>query len=179
MRELALQQREAVMIKRILRLVAVLFLLSSGVWTAGCAPTFPRETLDRVDRHISFKELQADPEKFKGAWVMFGGVVIASKNIKEGTVIEILHKPLASDGRPLETDATEGRFMVQTAEFLDSAVYHRGRLITVIGEVTGVKTMPIDEITYSYPLLLPKAVHLWRPSSGPRLFFGIGVSGRI
>jgi outer membrane lipoprotein len=177
-REFALQ-REAAMTKHTIRLVAALFLLSSGVWTAGCAPTFPRETLDRVDRHISFKELQADPEKFKGAWVMFGGVVIASKNIKEGTVIEILHKPLDSDGRPLDTDATEGRFMVQTDQFLDPAVYHQGRLITVIGEVAGSKTMPIDEVTYSYPLLFPKAVHLWRPYSGPRFFFGLGVSGRI
>lgn len=167
------------MIKRTIRLVAVLALLSSAAWLAGCAPTFPKETLDRVDRRISFKELQADPEKFKGAWVMFGGVIIASRNIKDGTVIEILQKPVDGEGRPLETDATEGRFLVQADQFLDSAVYGRGRLITVIGEVSGSRTMPIDEIEYSYPVLAPKALHLWRPSTGPRLFFGIGVSGRI
>jgi outer membrane lipoprotein len=83
------------------------------------------ETLNRVDRHISFKELQADPEKFKGAWVMLGGVIIASKNTKEGTAIEILQKPVDNDGRPLDTDATEGRFLVQTDQFLDTAVYHQ------------------------------------------------------
>ena len=71
---------------------------------------------------------------------MLGGVIVASRNAKEGTFIEILQKPLDSDGRPLDTDATEGRFLVQSDEFLDSAVYHRGRLITVVAEVAGRKS---------------------------------------
>ncbi|MGE5172359.1 MAG: Slp family lipoprotein, partial [Betaproteobacteria bacterium] len=91
----------------------------------------------------------------------------------------ILQTPMDRDGRPLDTDATEGRFLVQTDQFLDSAVYNQGRLITVIGEVVGKQAMPIDEVTYQYPILNAKGLHLWRPSYGPRFFFGIGVSGRM
>jgi outer membrane lipoprotein len=167
------------MIDKKTRIVPVLFILAAGLWAAGCAPTFPREVTDRVDRRVSFKELQGDPEKFKGTWMMLAGVIISSRNAKEGTFIEILQKPMDSDGRPFDTDETEGRFLVQTEEFLDSAVYHRGRVITVVGEVAGRKTMPIDETAYQYPLLVAKALHLWRPSTGPRFFFGIGVSRRI
>jgi outer membrane lipoprotein len=161
------------------RIVFVLLMLAAGLWTAGCAPTFPREVTDRIDRRVTFKELQGDPEKFKGSWVMLAGVIVSSRNTKEGTSIEVLQKPMDSDGRPHDTDETEGRFLIQTEEFLDSAVYHRGRVITVVGEVAGRRTMPVDETTYQYPLLVAKALHLWRPSTGPQFFFGIGVSHRL
>jgi outer membrane lipoprotein len=147
--------------------------------TAGCAPPFPKETLDKVNRTISFQELKKEPEKFKGTLVMLGGMIVASKNTKEGTLIEILQKPLDAVGRPLQTDSTEGRFIVQSDTFLDSAVYHEGRLITVVAEVIGRKELPLDDIMYPYPLLLMKDPHLWDPSQGPRFFFGIGVSHRL
>ncbi|MGE5809539.1 MAG: Slp family lipoprotein [Nitrospirota bacterium] len=161
------------------RLLPALLLLITGLWVSGCAPAFPREITDRVDRHIAFKELLADPGKFNGSWVMLGGVIVSSRNAKEGTYLEILQKPLESDGRPVDTDATEGRFLVRTEEYLDSAVYHRGRLITIVGEVAGEETMPLDETTYRYPVLASKSMHLWKPSSGPRFFFGVGVFHRL
>ncbi len=167
------------MVNRTCRLAILFRLLAAGAVIAGCAPVFPREALDRVDRRVAFKELQSDPDKFTGAWVMLAGVIIDSSIVKEGTHIEILQKPMDGDGRPLDTDATEGRFLVQTDQFLDPAIYRQGRLITVIGVVAGKESMPIDEIVYQYPLLNAKGLHLWRPSYGPRFFFGIGVSGRM
>jgi outer membrane lipoprotein len=161
------------------RLLPAVILLMAGLWVSGCAPVFPRQITDRVDRHIAFKELLADPGKFKGSWVMLGGVIVSSRSAKEGTYLEILQKPLESDGRPVDTDATEGRFLVQSEEYLDSAVYHRGRFITIVGEVAGETTMPLDETTYRYPLLASKAMHLWKPSYGPRFFFGVGVFHRL
>ncbi len=157
----------------------VILLVLLAVWLNGCAPVFPKEALDRVNRTITFKDLQNDPEKFLGVWVMAAGVIISTKTTKDGSTVEILQKPMDRDGRPLDTDQTDGRFLTQTGEFLDEAVYHPGRLITVIGEVAGKKMLPIDEIMYQYPLLTVKALHLWRPASGPRFFFGIGVSGRM
>jgi outer membrane lipoprotein len=147
--------------------------------TAGCAPPFPKETLEKVNRNISFRELKKEPDKFKGTWVMLGGMIIASKNTKEGMLIEILQKPLDTDGRPLQTDSTEGRFLVRSDTYLDSAVYHEGRLVTVVAEVIGLKELPLDDIVYPYPLLVVKDLHLWGPSQGPRFFFGIGVSHRL
>jgi outer membrane lipoprotein len=167
------------MIEKTRRLLPAVLLLAAGLWSAGCAPTFPRQVTDRVDRHVSFKELKADPGKFKDAWLMLGGVIVSSRNTKEGTYLEILQKPLESDGRPVDTDETEGRFLIQTEEYLDSAIYHRGKMITVVGEVAGQKTMPLDETTYQYPLLSAKALHLWAPSSGPHFFFGVSVFQRL
>jgi outer membrane lipoprotein len=147
--------------------------------SAGCAPPFPKETLDKVNRNVSFQELKKEPEMFKGTSVMLGGMIVGSKNAKEGTLIEILQKPLDTEGRPLQTDATEGRFLIQSDTFLDPAVYHEGRLITVVAEVIGRKELPLDDIMYAYPLLSAKDLHLWEPSQGPHFFFGIGVEHRL
>lgn len=165
------------MLKWTCRLFFTLALLIS---LAGCAPhPFSQEMLDKVDRTISFPELLKDPERYKDAWVMFAGMIIVSRNTQEGSYIEVLQKPMDSDGRPLQTDATGGRFIVRSDTFLDAAVYHKGRLITVIAQVIGKKEQPLDEIQYQYPLLVAKTLHLWEPSPGPRFFFGLGVSHRM
>ncbi len=143
--------------------------------TSACAPPFPQQMLDRVERNLSFTELQKDPDQYKGAWVMLGGMIVAARNTKEGTVMELLQKPLNSSGRPLQTDATEGRLLIVAEEFLDAAVYHAGRELTVIGEVSGLKVQPLGEIEYRYPLVSAKSLHLWEPSSGSRVSFGIGI----
>jgi outer membrane lipoprotein len=159
-------------------LSTALFLIAAFI-IIGCARPFSEGALEKVNRSISFSELKKDPEKYKGAWLMLAGVIVTSKNTKEGTLIEILQKPMDSDGRPLQTDATEGRFIVQTDQFLDNTVYHRGRELTVIAEVVGRRELPLDDIMYQYPLLNIKELSLWEPSSGPRFFFGVGVTHRL
>lgn len=142
---------------------------------AACAQPFPKQMLREVDRSISFKELKEDPERFMGRIVLLGGVVIETRNTKEGTYVEILQRRLDSQARPVESDETEGRFIVFTKEFLDAAVYHKGRRVTVIGEIAGQKTQPLGEVQYRYPYIIAKAVHLWEPYRGPSLHIGIGV----
>jgi outer membrane lipoprotein len=162
------------MVKRFIMIMALPLIAILGV--ASCAPPFAKGTLEKVDRSISFRELQRDPDTFKGRWVMLAGVIIETRNTKDGTTIEVLQRPMDRRGRPYETDVTEGRFIIMTDRFLDAAVYHRGRRIAVVAEVAGRKILPLGEIKYQYPVVVAKELHLWEPSSGPQFFFGIGVS---
>jgi outer membrane lipoprotein len=158
---------------------------AAGVFTAllasqGCAPPFPKELLEKVDRKVSFTALQKEPGAYEGRLVMLGGMIIEAKNQAEGTLIEVLEKPLDSEGKPRQTDESGGRFLVTTGNFLDAAVYHTGRMITVVGTVSGQRTLKLGEIEYRYPLIAAKDQYLWRPySSGPRFFFGIGVTKHL
>jgi outer membrane lipoprotein len=155
------------------RTFITLFAVVFGI--AACSPPFPKEVLEKIDRNISFRDLKEGPERYKGTWVMVGGVIVDVKSAKEGSYLEVLQKTLDSRGRPLRTDVTEGRFLVFSEQFLDPAVYQRGRAISVVAEVAGKRALPLGDIEYSYPLLNSKVIHLWEPYTGPTFHFGIGV----
>ncbi len=162
-------------ITRQIQKIIVLMGLTAALWVAGCAPPFSRQALDQVDRSITFGELQSDPARYDGKWVMLAGVIVSTKNAKEGTFIEVLEKPMSRRGKPLETDATGGRFIISSEQFLDSAVYHPGRMITVVGVVAGQKVQPLGEIEYRYPVVTARELRMWEPGAGPQFIFGVGV----
>jgi outer membrane lipoprotein len=154
---------------------AIALLCGLALQLAGCAPPFPKELLERTDRKADLAELLADPDRFAGKLVLLGGTIVDTRNLREGTEIEVLQHPLDGEGRPRTGDETTGRFLAQTPRFLDAAVYHRGRSLTVIGEVAGTSVRKLGEIEYRYLVLQEKDLYLWPPSAGPRFSIGIGV----
>ncbi|MEK6745311.1 MAG: Slp family lipoprotein [Nitrospirota bacterium] len=156
--------------------IIVLVLLAVAVIiSAGCAPPFSKELLDKLEKNITFAAVQKEPERYTGKLLMVGGTIVDTKNLKEGSRIEVLQKPLDGEGRPAMTDETGGRFLIVTSQFLDGAVYHRGRSVTIIGEVAGSKVQPLGELEYRYPVLTAKELHLWSPYAGPRFSIGVGM----
>lgn len=153
----------------------LLVALAAGLCLAGCAPTFSRELIDQVDRTTTFRELQSDPDRHIGKTLMLGGVILETRNAAGSTIIQVLQTPLDRQGRPRETDETGGRFIVESPEFLDAAVYQPGKRISLIGKVTGQEVRPLGEIHYRYPVVSSKEVRLWEPRQGPRFSFGVGI----
>ncbi len=151
---------------------AVLFL-------TACASTIPPEVLTGVDRAVSFQRLREDPDAFKGKTVVLGGDIIQTENQTQSTRLVVLQLPLDGDLKPLGNDQSEGRFMIVAPEFLDPAIYAKGRRITAVGKVTGKETRPLSGIPYVYPVMEKRYLHLWpvERSSGaePRVQFGIGI----
>ena len=140
-----------------------------GVWgcvalvSAGCTHVLSPGVRQQVDRTITFTQLRAAPESYTGRIVLLGGDIVSTRNLAEGTLIEVLQKPLTASDRPRDTDQTEGRFMALCNGYLDPAIYSKGRQITLAGRVLGSRTDTIGEITYVYPLLACLEVHLWQP----------------
>ncbi len=151
-------------------------LVAAIAFIAGCARPFPSRITDQVDKKVSFADLQKDPLSYKGKWVMFAGVIVGSITERDGsTYLELLQKPADSQGRPLRTDESGGRFIAVSKQFLDPEVYRGGRVITVVGVVIGDSIKPLGEMAYRYPLLAVEALHLWEPSYGPRYQVDVGV----
>ena len=156
------------------KLLLLLFFL---IITSGCSHVISKVNLEKIDKTISTSELMKEPGKYKGKMVLLGGDIVASINRKNGTYIEVVQKNLNSFGRPLKRDETLGRFIVFHDGYLDSAIYARGRRLTVAGEVMGVKTQLMGEIEYNYPLIKVKELRLIDTNKSPAFSFGIGISG--
>ncbi|HXH12751.1 MAG TPA: Slp family lipoprotein [Alphaproteobacteria bacterium] len=139
----------------------------------GCAHVVSEPLRQQADTTLSFAELRANPEAFKGHTVILGGEILQTTNLREGTRIEILQRPLNSSGRPVFTDDTGGRFMAFCQEYLDPAVYAPRRRITVAGQVLGSHTGKVGEVDYLYPLISCQEVHLFpSASAGVRRYAG-------
>src|SRR5678816_4093002 len=46
------------------------------------------------------------PEAYKDSIVMLGGDILSTRHLTEGTLFEVLQKPLETTDRPLDTDRT-------------------------------------------------------------------------
>ena len=146
---------------------------------SACAPqVIPKELEGQVDRNVTFLQVKQAPLSYKNRTIVLGGEVLSIKRGSASTRIEFLQLPLDSSFEPAR-DRTKslGRFLGIKNEFLDPAILPAGTLVTVIGEVTGVTTLPLDEIEYSYPILAVRHVKVWEPQSrrsGTGLSIGIG-----
>jgi outer membrane lipoprotein len=140
-----------------------------------------KEWREKADTEINTQQLFKSPADYKGKIVIIGGVIIKSTNTKEGTYIEVVQMPLDSTGKPEKRDVSYGRFLILYEGYLDTAIYSRGREVTVAGEVIGEKTRPLGEIQYSYLLVKSKELYLFeemRYKSLP-VWFGIDVWRRM
>ena len=137
---------------------------------AGCRPKIAKDLKAKIDTRIQFKQVIQNPELFLGKTVLWGGVIIHTKNTKEGTLIEILQKPTDSQSRPKAVDISEGRFLALYDGYLDSAIYAQGREVTIAGVIEGKKVLQLGEIEYTYPLVSVKDIHLW-PVKDKKLYY--------
>lgn len=127
----------------------------------ACTPAISKGMKDQVDKTLRFGEVFGNPDSFRGRVVMWGGVIIEAKNQKEGTLLEVLQKPLDWAGQPEEGDESGGRFLALYEGFLDTAIFAKGREITVAGKIRGKRVRPLGEVEYAYPLLSAGEIHLW------------------
>ena len=161
-----------------------IILVVSCLTAASCATAYDggEGTAEGVPP-ITFAQVKAAPDSFKGQSVVFGGEVLTAKRLKDGTRIEILQLPLDRSLRPgINLTQSQGRFVAIHRDFLDPAILPYGTRITVTGDVTGTITMPLDETDYTYPVIDIKNLQVWaeidevtprmRPYYGPGAYWG-------
>lgn len=149
-----------------MRRLLVLLLLHPLVGS-GCASSGDLEEQAPASR-ISFAQLKAAPDSYKGQPVTLGGQVLSARRLKEGTRIEILQLPLTSSLHPtLDLIKSEGRFVAMRREFLDPATLPPGTFVTVVGELAGSMTLPLDETEYTAPLMEVRSLYVWSPRDDP------------
>jgi outer membrane lipoprotein len=122
----------------------------------------PSTLAGQVDRTISFASVKQDISSYQGKLILVGGEVLSAKRTKDHTQLQILQLPLDTWLDPVADRMTsQGRFLAYQDEFLDPATFPAGTRITLVGEVTGASTLPLDEIDYVYPVLKIRHLKVW------------------
>ena len=112
----------------------------------GCTHVISETVRQQAQPPVPFAELRTNPEALKGRTVILGGEILHTTNLREGTRIEILQRPLSESEMPKLTDNTGGRFMAFCKDYLDPAVYAPRRRITVAGQVLGSYVGKVGEV---------------------------------
>ncbi len=134
---------------------------------SGCGSVISKGLLKEVDRSLTIGAVQS--EQYGGRKVVWGGVIITSKNLERTTEIEVLETRLSWSDIPADPveNGSGGRFIIEAAEYLDTAIFTEGKFLTVAGTVKGVITRKIGMMDYPYPVITPIEIKLFEPSIEP------------
>lgn len=141
----------------------VVLMMCLSLLAVACASNVPKEISTRLEPVIAVDTVRSNPDLYLGKKVRWGGEVASVKPLADTTMVEIVARQLFSSGRPKESDRTQGRFMVEVADFLDPTVYEEGRQFTVTGTITGSMEQAIEAYQYKYPVVTADAHYLWEP----------------
>lgn len=145
------------MYKRWLCVVLAAMLMSA------CTHYISQDSLRLVSQTVPFGAVMANPDNYIGGYLLVGGKIAKVTNSKEGGEIEVVQVRIDSDGRPLgDFRNSEGRFLAQTGYFVDPVIYKEGMVVSLVGQVKGKKVQPLDAISYTYPVLAVRELHLWQ-----------------
>ncbi len=136
--------------------------LSLLIFLSGCAHVISRDLRAEADPFLTFKEVQRNPNAYKGKIILWGGEIIQTVNQKdETTLIEVFQRPLGWRGEPGDRGVSEGRFLLLAEKYLDPYLYRGGIGVTVAGEIQGEMIKPLGEMDYHYPLIKSKEIYFW------------------
>lgn len=106
------------------------------------------------------------------AVVKWGGTITRVVNLAdEQTLLEIVSRPLRSNGRPVHNDTSEGRFVAYIDKFLDPEIVVSGRDITVVGTLVARQSGLIGETQYVFPVVAAQAISYWKTQTAVRQRF--------
>lgn len=129
---------------------------------AACASKPPAAVSKIPAAQLSLAEVRAEPQRFVGSEVRWGGVIASVENKASETWIEVVGRELQKDAQPKLKGSSEGRFIAAMQGFADPAVYKEGYLLTVLGELQPPVTRPIGDYAYVFPRVSVTGSYLWR-----------------
>lgn len=143
----------------------------------ACAVT-PDFDASGVDLKITPQQAAESAAALPGNRALWGGVIIASSNLKQTTQLEILAYPLDDNQKPDTDEEPQGRFIAEQDGYLEGNIYSQGRLLTILGTLQENRTSHIGAAEYIYPVLKVEQLYLWPRrggSSATQFHFGVGV----
>ncbi len=126
-------------------------------------------------------QVATSPNNFSQAQVIWGGEVIALRNLSNSTRLEVLAYPLDSSQRPRLKEPATGRFIAEVPGFLEPMDFPKGSLVTLLGQVNGAQDELVGQASYTYPMVSVQTgdLHRWTAEEMRKghsnIRFGVGV----
>ena len=134
-----------------------LWLLIALALVGGCVTT-PEPLLGEF---AAVTPQTAQNQHATGQRVRWGGKIIKNTLSQNETCFELLGNNLDTNGRPVEDDKTQGRFISCAPGFYEPTVYAKGRELTVVGTLGEPVSGKIGNYDYHYPRIAAQTVYLW------------------
>jgi outer membrane lipoprotein len=152
-----------------------------AVALAACAAGISQQARNLVTYQGSFIDLQHRPTRYIGQTAHLGGKIIETMSDGRMSEVSVLQLPLDWQGRPVDDNRSDGRFIIRSRDFLDPEVFRPGSLLSVVGQVMGSDVRPVGGFSYRYPVILPVEIKHWADTGYvyPAFRIGIGVGGRF
>lgn len=138
------------------KFLAITTILSLGL--CGCATVPPQ--LAGTDL-ASVTPQQAANGSGRSEHVRWGGEILKVTPNADDTCFEVLSRALYPDARPKRRGHSEGRFIACRKGFYDPELYHKGRELTVVGQIEGTENHKVGDYNYTYPRVDAEQVYLW------------------
>ena len=135
------------------------FTASLLVLILGCS------VFGKAEYQIPIFQVLGDPESFKGKDLLWGGRVVGVVRTGKEVIIQIDKRPLNENGKPIEDNIAEGRFLVQCSKDLKADKVWIGKEITVLGRFKGEFTASLVNREQNYPVINCISVYLWEGDS--------------
>jgi outer membrane lipoprotein len=138
----------------------------------GCAYPISQEMRAKADPELTYPVVARNPLSYKGATVIWGGVVIDEQDQSRQTVLTVLETPLDYRGIPEDAVYNRGRFIARITVDEDQAPEDYGgrKKIILAGDIVGDVTRQVNGTQLRYPVVQVKELHVFPRRSDHRLF---------
>lgn len=142
-----------------------------GLLLGACAMT-PALDIGKVNGPASPAQASRQQEDARERRVYWGGEISRLENLPDTTELTVIARPLRGDGRPKGDTESLGRFVATRRGFLEPYDHAPGRLVTVVGRVSGFRP---DEAGAPAPVVEVEQMRLWPRQDTARPAIGIGI----
>jgi outer membrane lipoprotein len=121
---------------------------------------------------IPYQLIRQDINSYQDAPIRWGGKIINVENETDSSLAQVLFYPLDRNGYPQTNEVSEGRFAIETSNFLDPEIFTVETKITVVGTVKGEIDRTAGKKTIRIPLVSAEAMYLWPEAYRGNRYYG-------
>jgi starvation-inducible outer membrane lipoprotein len=152
--------------RKVRRIASAIFWCVLLVACAFPHPIFHQHDVEGVNLDFDFLVWRDDPMAYKGSKVQLAGEVLDYEMTDEGMLLFVHELPVVKHPfyGPKDPGKRKGQFefTILYPGRIDPNALQQGNKFLVIGNVQGVKEVPVDTASKKFPHLVAHCLHIWK-----------------